>query len=143
LTLQISLGLIDGLEPQPKEIAQAEKQFLRYDGLKYSPSAYPTDKQKTKLKFPNNEVLDYKSFPAKSDGTSDPTKAGATLSYGPYESVPASEQAPISARFEYTAPLIQVDRLERDIEVSHWGGNVATEERYWVTNAGAKYDPSS
>lgn len=28
-------------------------------------------------------------------------------------------------------------RLERDIEVSHWGGNLATEERYWLTNKAA------
>jgi oligosaccharyltransferase complex subunit alpha (ribophorin I) len=27
--------------------------------------------------------------------------------------------------------------LERDIEVSHWGGNVAFEERYWLENLGA------
>lgn len=28
-------------------------------------------------------------------------------------------------------------RLERDIEVSHWGGNLAIEERYWLTNKAA------
>ena len=27
--------------------------------------------------------------------------------------------------------------LERDIEVSHWGGNIATEERHWLTNRAA------
>ena len=40
-------------------------------------------------------------------------------------------------RYEFTKPLIHATLLERDIEVSHWGGNLATEERYWLTNKGA------
>lgn len=41
-------------------------------------------------------------------------------------------------RYEFTRPLNHVSRLERDLEVSHWGGNVATEERYELVNAGAR-----
>jgi len=33
--------------------------------------------------------------------------------------------------------LIHVSRLERDIEVSHWGGNIAFEERYTLHNRAA------
>jgi len=40
-------------------------------------------------------------------------------------------------RYEFTKPLIHVSQLERDIEVSHWGGNVAFEERYVLTNRAA------
>ena len=40
-------------------------------------------------------------------------------------------------RYEFTKPVIHATLLERDIEVSQWGGNVATEERYWLTNQGA------
>jgi oligosaccharyltransferase complex subunit alpha (ribophorin I) len=32
-----------------------------------------------------------------------------------------------------------VEHLERDIEVSHWGSNVAVEERYELTNKAAEY----
>lgn len=40
-------------------------------------------------------------------------------------------------RYEFTKPLIHVSKLDRDIEVSHWGGNVAFEERYDLTNRAA------
>ena len=30
-----------------------------------------------------------------------------------------------------------MSRLERDVEVSHWGGNTAFEERYWLSNRAA------
>lgn len=40
-------------------------------------------------------------------------------------------------RYEFTKPLIYATLLQRDIEVSQWGGNLATEERYWITNNGA------
>ena len=40
-------------------------------------------------------------------------------------------------RFEFNKPVTHVSRLERDIEVSHWGGNVAFEERYVLYHRGA------
>ena len=40
-------------------------------------------------------------------------------------------------RYEFTKPIIHASLLERDIEVSQWGGNLATEERYWLANHGA------
>lgn len=95
-------------------------------------------KQKTKLKLPNPEVPDYTLFPPKSDGTSDPTKSGSTLTYGPYTTTdPLTPGEPITLRFEYTAPVIHVSTFERSIEVSHWGGNMAVEEHYTMTNNGA------
>ena len=42
-----------------------------------------------------------------------------------------------SVRYEFTKPIIHASLLERDVEVSQWGGNLATEERYWLTNKGA------
>lgn len=41
-------------------------------------------------------------------------------------------------RYEFTKPLIHASLLERDLEISHWGGNLATEERYWLVNQGAE-----
>jgi oligosaccharyltransferase complex subunit alpha (ribophorin I) len=40
-------------------------------------------------------------------------------------------------RFEFNKPVTHVSHLERDIEVSHWGGNVAFEERYTLHHRGA------
>jgi len=76
------------------------------------------------------------------DGKPDPTKSGNVLAYGPYGEMPpttgkSSEQ--INVHFEYTAPIVFVEHLERDIEVSHWGNNLAIEERYKLTNHAAKY----
>lgn len=43
----------------------------------------------------------------------------------------------VSVRYEFTKPLTHSKLMERDIEVSHWGGNIATEERQWLTNRAA------
>ena len=51
--------------------------------------------------------------------------------------MPAGASQEASVRYEFTKPLILASLLERDIEISHWGANLATEERYWTTNAGA------
>jgi oligosaccharyltransferase complex subunit alpha (ribophorin I) len=45
---------------------------------------------------------------------------------------------PITVRYEFTNPVITAHLLERDLEVSHWGGNLATEERYWLRNNGSQ-----
>ncbi|KAI4195669.1 MAG: hypothetical protein LQ346_003362, partial [Caloplaca aetnensis] len=111
-------------------IKQDEKQYLVYTFSTYTPSAYPTLKQKTKLKLPTTDVPD-------ATGGS-PERQGSTFTYGPYnDPVPAGALEPASVRYEFTRPLIYAALLERDIEVSHWGGNLAFEERYWLTNQGA------
>lgn len=43
----------------------------------------------------------------------------------------------MTVRYEFTKPLLVCSLLERDIEVSQWGGNLATEERYWLRNDAA------
>ena len=105
-----------------------EKQYLKHTFSTYFPSCYPTGKQKTKVKFPTVEIPDY---------TSDPERQGSTFTYGPYDDIPAGAEQEASVRYEFTKPLIYATLLERDIEVSQWGGNLATEERYWLTNTGA------
>lgn len=71
------------------------------------------------------------------DFTSEPQRQGSTFTYGPYENTPAGAEQDASVRYEFTKPVIHATRLERDIEISQWGGNLATEERYWLTNKGA------
>lgn len=97
-----------------------------------------TDKQKTKIKFPNTEVPDYTKTSGLKDGA-DPEKQGATFTYGPYKTsdVKIGTHEPITVRYEFTKPVIACSLLERDIEVSHWGGNIATEDRFWLRNDGA------
>jgi oligosaccharyltransferase complex subunit alpha (ribophorin I) len=116
-----------------------DSQFVQYTFSAYSPSAYLTEKQKTKVKFPTTNIPDYSVLDApNSENTEDPQKQGSTFTYGPYTNIPAGAEELVSARYEFTKPLTHATLLERDIEVSHWGGNLATEERYWLTNRAAK-----
>jgi len=116
------------LTPLPAKINQQDKQYLHYSFSLYAPSAYPTQKQKTNIKFPTTDIPDY---------TSEPVRQGTKFVYGPYESLPAGAEQEGSIRYEFTKPIIHATLLERDLEVSQWGGNLATEERYWLTNRGA------
>lgn len=127
-TLAISYHILSAQVPLPATIQQDDKQYLLHLFSTYAPSAYLTEKQKTKVKFPTVDIRDV---------TSEPERQGSNFTYGPYEDVPAGAENEASARYEFTKPIIHVTRLERDIEVSHWGGNLATEERYWLTNKAA------
>lgn len=127
-TLAISYHILSALVPLPAAIHQDDKQYLLHAFSTFAPSAYATEKQKTKIKFPSVNIRDV---------TSTPERQGSTFTYGPYEGIPAGAEQEASARYEFTKPIIHVTLLERDIEISQWGGNLATEERYWLTNKGA------
>ncbi|KAH8699409.1 oligosaccharyltransferase alpha subunit [Phaeosphaeriaceae sp. PMI808] len=138
-TLSISYSVLSSLHPVPAEIAQADKQYMQYTFSAYTTSAYLTEKQRTKVKFPTTDVPEFTTLPAElnDEQKTDPQKQGSTFTYGLYNNVPAGAQQPVSVRYEFTKPVTHVTLLERDIEVSHWGGNLASEERYWLVNQGA------
>ncbi|RMD44048.1 hypothetical protein DV735_g1092, partial [Chaetothyriales sp. CBS 134920] len=139
LTLAISYHILGALSPLPAAIQQDEKQYLTYSFSAYAPSAYTTLKQKTKLKLPNADVPDYTTTTL-TGSSPDPERQGRDLTYGTYETaeVAPGTTYPVSVRYEFTRPVLVCGLLERDIEVSHWGGNLATEERYWLRNDGAR-----
>ena len=140
ITLSIAYHTLSQLSPIPPLITQTDKQYLSLTLNAYANSAYPTDKQRTKLKLNSHDIPDHTVLPAsdiKSEQAEDPVKSGNSLTYGPFSKVPAGAYEPVSARFDFTKPLNHVSLLERDFEVSHWGGNMATEERYLLSNAGA------
>jgi oligosaccharyltransferase complex subunit alpha (ribophorin I) len=139
LTIGITFTVTAALNPLPDTIDQMASQTVQYVTSAYATSAYKTLKQKTKLKFGTTSIPDYTVIPNKNaDGSEDPTKQGSAFTYGPYDDIPAGASQPIAVRYDYTKPLVHATLLERDIEVSHWGGNLATEERYWLTNRAAK-----
>jgi oligosaccharyltransferase complex subunit alpha (ribophorin I) len=135
ITLNIRYTVLSALTPKPSTIEQTDSQHLLYTFSAYTPSAYKTRTQKTKLRFPTTNIPDYTVIPGKNG--EDPTRQGTTFTYGPYENVPAGSYESVSVRYEYTKPLIHCTLLERDVEVSHWGGNLAVEERYWMGNRAA------
>lgn len=118
---------------------QTDTQYLTHSFSAVFPSAYKTLKQKTKLKLPGSDIPDYTSLPGvhSSENSEDPVKQGSTLTYGTFGEVPAGVAEPVSVRYEFTKPVNHVTSLERDLEVSHWGGNLATEERYLYENRAA------
>ncbi|KAL2358380.1 Ribophorin I [Cryomyces antarcticus] len=137
-TLNIAYSVLSALVPLPAQTNQLDKQYVSHAFSAYTPSAYTTLKQKTKLKFPTTDIPDYTVLPAaNADGKEDPQRQGTLFTYGPYGEVPAGAAETVAVRYEFTKPLIHASRLERDIEVSHWGGNLATEERYWLVNRAA------
>jgi len=96
-----------------------------------------TTKQKTEVKFPSGNIADFTKLPGAGDVKEFPQRQGSKLVYGPFDSQPAYASQPVTVRFEFNKPVTHVSRLERDIEVSHWGGNVAFEERYTLHHRGA------
>lgn len=112
-------------------------QFLVYDFSAYWPSAYASEKQKTEVKTPGANIAEFTKIPASGSTPESPQKSGSKLTYGSFGPVPAGSYEPVRVRYEFTKPLIHVSRLERDIEVSHWGGNIAFEERYTLSNNAA------
>ncbi|KAI8635481.1 oligosaccharyltransferase alpha subunit [Xylariaceae sp. FL1651] len=136
-TIGISFYYLKALKPLPASIEQADKQYLVYAFSAYCPSAYPTLKQKTEVKLPSSDVPDYTKIAGSGETKEFPVKQGAKLTYGPFPEVPAGASSPVKVRYEFTKPVTHVSELERDIEVSHWGGNVAFEERYTLFHYGA------
>lgn len=136
-TLAISYFYLSALNPLPAAIAQADKQYLVYEFSAYFPSSYDTLKQKTEVKFGTTDIPEYTIVPGPNGEAESPQKAGPKFTYGSYVDVPAGAVEPVRVRYEFTKPLIHISRLERDVEVSQWGGNVAFEERYTMTNRAA------
>ena len=128
-TLSISYHILSSLTPLPATISQQDKQYLQFTFSTYNPSAYLTENQKTKIKFPGVDIPDY---------SGKPERQGSTYTYGPYKNIPAGAEEDARVRYEFTKPIIHASLLERDVEISHWGGNAAFEERYWLDNEGAQ-----
>ncbi|KAK3396328.1 Ribophorin I [Sordaria brevicollis] len=136
-TLGITYYLLNAYKPLPASIKQEDQQFLSYSFSAYCPSVYITSKQKTEVKFASTNIPDYTKLPGSGDVKEFPQKQGSKLVYGPFDEKPAGALKPVQVRFEFNKPVIHVSKLERDIEVSHWGGNVAFEERYDMEHRGA------
>lgn len=110
---------------------------MTYAFSAYCQSAYPTQKQKTEVKLPSSDAPDYTKIPGNGDTKEFPVKQGSKLTYGPFNEVPAGASSPVKVRYEFNKPVTHISELDRDIEVSHWGGNVAFEERYTLFHHGA------
>lgn len=117
------------MRPNPSHVAQGEPQLVEYEDNLYVVSPYPVESQSTDVTLPSGNVKSWtQAAPS--------TRAGdSKIKYGPYERQAAWALTPLRLHFENPKPFMQVTKLVREIEVSHWG-RVYVEESYEIRNAG-------
>lgn len=119
-----------GLQPFPAEIAQADKQLVRFVGNHFVFTPYPVQQQTTKLLLASSNVESYtKLKPSQLTDT--------TITLGPYENQPEYSRSELVVHAENNSPFLAVTRLSRHIEVSHWG-YISIEETLDVRHDGAR-----
>uniref|UniRef100_A0A915N166 Dolichyl-diphosphooligosaccharide--protein glycosyltransferase subunit 1 n=1 Tax=Meloidogyne javanica TaxID=6303 RepID=A0A915N166_MELJA len=59
------------------------------------------------------------------------------ITYGPYENTKPYTKKPITIHCENNSPFLVATKVDRVIEISHWGGNLAVEENVEIVNKGA------
>ncbi|KIJ70571.1 hypothetical protein HYDPIDRAFT_172361 [Hydnomerulius pinastri MD-312] len=132
--------------PHPASAAQTDPQLLKYDTDLFILSPYTTLVQRTKVKASSPNILSYSTPEAVDEFVRDGavTKSGATITYGPYHNVESSMdseflskyQQPVSVHYGYDYPVLEVTKLERSVEISHWGSNLNIEDKIDLHNAG-------
>ncbi|KAI0327775.1 oligosaccharyl transferase alpha subunit [Cubamyces sp. BRFM 1775] len=131
--------------PWPEEAFQKDPQSLKYSTELFVLSPYKTAVQRTKIRSPSPQVHSF-TEPETIDFTTDSvvTKSGATITYGPFYEIPPSatqdfvdtKQTQISVHYAYDHPVLEVTKLERTAEISHWGANLNIENNINLHNAG-------
>jgi len=125
VTIVVSQVLTHVITAHPKQVAQNDKQRMKFEGNVYLFSAFPSAKTKTTLSFPNEEIT---------ITGSDVTTAGNKATFGPSSVVvPPFSRKVVTAHYTNNARFLTTERLSRTLEVSHWGNNLAVEEFYDVS----------
>ncbi|PSS05379.1 hypothetical protein PHLCEN_2v3868 [Hermanssonia centrifuga] len=134
--------------PWPQEAFQKDGQSLKYEADLFVLSPYPTVVQRTKIRSSSPQIHSY-TTPEDIEAftlESPVTKSGSTLTYGPYNNIPTSStedfvqtnQKRIAVHYTYDAPVLEVTKLERAAEISHWGANLNIQDNIWLRNAGPR-----
>lgn len=120
----------DALQPYPNSISQKDRQLVRYFGNHYFYSPYKTVKQTTTVMLNSRDIENYtKLKPVSQQDT--------TITYGPYNNIESLTVDQLIVHYENNAPFLTVTRIERLIEISHWG-NIAVQENTEIYHSGAK-----
>lgn len=130
IDLEVEVILTHYLQPFPTEITQKEKQLVRFVGNHYFFSPYKVGKQTTKFTLSTRNVESFSKLKPFSQSDN-------TISFGPYENVAPYSLSECLVHYENNAPFLTITKLERTIEVSHWG-NIAVEEHIDILHTGAK-----
>ncbi|KAG1456506.1 hypothetical protein G6F56_006815 [Rhizopus delemar] len=134
ILLGVKIAYINSIKPLPKKLPQLARQHTTLNFNSYFLSPYLTKEIKTTLVTPSQGILSHIGALGKSSVN------GNKVIYGPYENVEPFSFDIATCHFENSKPLLTVPNLRRDIEVSHWGKNLAVEEHYTVRNDGASLE---
>lgn len=131
-TAQVTVDyvLTKALLPFPTAITQQEDQLVKYIGNLYTYSPYYVNSQKTNVLLNTKTVETFtkvKPFTQQEGG----------LQYGPYPTVKPFSEKELVIHYKNNSPFLTATRVERLIEVSHWG-NIAVEEVIEIEHTGAK-----
>ncbi|KAJ8472339.1 hypothetical protein ONZ45_g16685 [Pleurotus djamor] len=147
-TLNIVLDTIQthAAKPWPAQASQNDEQALLYETDLYAISPYRTAVQRSKLRSSSPRITSFTEPTNVGAFTKDApaTKSGSTITYGPFNNLPPSTeksfltqtQQPISVRYNYDHPVLEVTNLKRSAEISHWGSNLNIQDDIALRNAG-------
>ncbi|KAL1514367.1 hypothetical protein ABEB36_003635 [Hypothenemus hampei] len=130
ITIIFEVIITKALNPYPHSITQKEKQLVRYFGNHYFYSPYKTQNQKTEVLVSSRSIESYSKLKPVA-------QTDSIITYGPYSDIAAFSLHPLTVHYENNAPFLTVTRLERTIEISHWG-NIALEESIEIKHTGAQ-----
>ncbi|KAI8143937.1 Ribophorin I [Fennellomyces sp. T-0311] len=129
----VKIAYSHALTALPKKIPQVARQFVVFNSNIFLYSPYFTDEVKSTVQLPTQVVQSF-------TGGENIQHNGNKIVYGPFKSIMPESYELLRVHFEYTKPLLTVTELVRDLEVSHWGGNLAVEENYKLHHSGAQLE---
>ncbi|KAI8073451.1 Ribophorin I [Gilbertella persicaria] len=132
--LGIKVAYTHVIKPMPTKLPQVARQHTIYAYNSYFLSPYVTKEVKTTLQTPSKGIVSHTAAEGKS------TVNNNKVTLGPYFDIAPSSFELATCHFENPKPLLTITQLERDIEVSHWGKNLAVEEHYALRNDGASLE---
>ncbi|CAG8533365.1 13020_t:CDS:2 [Ambispora leptoticha] len=132
ITVIIKTAFTHILTTVPHEIPQTGRQYLLYEGNQYASSAYLSEKQKTNVKLASSTLLSYTQRENKVN------RNDKTITYGTYNNIAPDAYDELKIHYGFQKPIFTVKSFRRDLEVSHWGGNLAIEEHFNLTHDGAR-----
>lgn len=103
---------------------------MKFVGNHYVYSPYTVKKQSTKVTLSSRNIESFSKLKPYSQSDN-------IISFGPYENIVPYSQSELIAHYENNSPFLTITKLDRLIEVSHWG-NVAVEEKIEIVHTGAK-----
>jgi len=117
--------------PLPKEIEQRETQTVVFKSTFYFFSPYKSSEQTIDVKLPSSVI--------KSKPEEQPISLrGQEIVYGPFHDIPAYAEKEMKLHFENNRPFVTLKTVTREIEISHWRGQVSVEENVEAVHDGAK-----